>query len=287
MLGGEQTCDRVDTCDLESLLASERRKHSWEPTGEHRLPGAGRPDEQEVVGAGCCNLERTTGPFLAPDLRQVRSRAACESLLRQWVERRRLDLSAEVGNGLGECPDRHGLDACKRGFWSRLRRAHDPAESGSASTLGDGERARDRPDAPVEGELPDRGMFGESLGRELARGREHGEGDGEIEARSLLAQRGGCEVDRDPSIEGPLERSGHDTAPYPVLCLLAGPICKPDDREPRNAGLQVRLDLHAPGLEADERVGDCPSEHARHGRHWSAPEGHAPVPIELRNRYGV
>jgi hypothetical protein len=38
-----------------------------------------------------------------------------------------------------------------------------------------------------------------------------------------------------------------------------------DDREPRDAELDVRLDLHPPSVEADERMGDRACEHAFYG----------------------
>jgi hypothetical protein len=46
-----------------------------------------------------------------------------------------------------------------------------------------------------------------------------------------------------------------------VLCLLAGSVGEADDREPRNAVLEVRLHLDAAWIEADERVRDGACEH--------------------------
>jgi len=47
-----------------------------------------------------------------------------------------------------------------------------------------------------------------------------------------------------------------------VLRLLAGPVREPDNREPGNPTLQVRLHLDTPGFETDERVGESASDHA-------------------------
>ena len=46
-----------------------------------------------------------------------------------------------------------------------------------------------------------------------------------------------------------------------MLRLLARPVGEPDDREPRDARLQVGLDLDLPRLEADEGVRERASEH--------------------------
>ena len=72
-----------------------------------------------------------------------------------------------------------------------------------------------------------------------------------------------------------------------MLRLLARPVGQPHDREPRNAGLEMRLDLDAARLEAYKRLGDGTCEHSCHRRHRGARKGHAPVPSSLRNVYGV
>ena len=61
--------------------------------------------------------------------------------------------------------------------------------------------------------------------------------------------------------------SGHSScadpiaAPDPVLRLRTGSIGEPDDREAGHAAVDVRLDLDAARLEADERVCDGAREH--------------------------
>ena len=182
-------------------------------------------------------------------------------------KRRSVDLAAEVRDDLGEMPHGHRLDAGERRLGRRLRRADDVRQPGSPGSLRDGERPRDRPDPPVERELADRRVLGEPLGRELPRRAEDRERDRQVEARALLAQRGGREIDGDPAVDRPLERGGDDAAADAVLRLLARAVGEPDDREPGDARLQVRLDLDLPRLEADERVRERASEHPRHGRH--------------------
>ena len=50
-------------------------------------------------------------------------------------------------------------------------------------------------------------------------------------------------------------------AAHRLLSLLAGAVRQTDDRERGESVLQVRLDLHAPGVETDQRMSDRPCEH--------------------------
>jgi hypothetical protein len=56
--GGVQAGDAVDPGHLDRLGARHRRQDRGHPAREHRLAGAGRPLEQEVVPAGGGDLER-------------------------------------------------------------------------------------------------------------------------------------------------------------------------------------------------------------------------------------
>src|SRR5436190_9143200 len=46
---GQKSCDTPDRRDFESFVHGERRKNTRQTPSEHRLAGAGRPDEQHVV----------------------------------------------------------------------------------------------------------------------------------------------------------------------------------------------------------------------------------------------
>ena len=48
--------------------------------------------------------------------------------------------------------------------------------------------------------------------------------------------------------------------------LLAGTVCKPDDREAGYAAIEVGLDLDSTGVEADERMRDSAREHPTQAR---------------------
>ena len=66
-------------------------------------------------------------------------------------------------------------------------------------------------------------------------------------------------------LSGHSSDGGDDAAADAVLRLLAGAVGEPDDREARNARLEVRLDLDLARLEPDERMGDRAREHDTHG----------------------
>jgi len=58
-----------------------------------------------------------------------------------------------------------------------------------------------------------------------------------------------------------------------MLGLLAGAIREPDDREPGDTGLEMRLDLDLPWLETDESMSDRACEHSSDGRREGATQG--------------
>ena len=103
-------------------------------------------------------------------------------------------------------------------------------------------------------------MAVQPLRGELTRRGEHGERDRQVEAGALLAQLGRREVDRQPA-KGELELGGRDPAPDALLRLLARAVGETDDRERRDAVLDVRLHLDALWLEPDECMRDRACEH--------------------------
>ena len=66
--------------------------------------------------------------------------------------------------------------------------------------------------------------------------------------------------------------SGHSSSAEPMplrtrcFASCTGAVGEADDRERGQAAVEVRLDLDAARLEADERVGDGAREHARRVR---------------------
>ena len=179
-------------------LVREQRQDPGQPAGEHRLAGARRPREQQVVPARGRELERAPGALLTADVDEVGRRQVADVA----VPARRLGaasrLAAQVGDRLGEMPHRNRLDAGQRHLGARLGRA-DRARRGRRGARPRRRRARRRPAAAgrrAPARRRPRGRRG--AGRELPRRREHRERDREVEAGALLAQAGGREVDGDP-----------------------------------------------------------------------------------------
>ena len=154
----------------------------------------------------------------------------------------------------------------ERRLGRRLGSADESGQPVPARSLGDGDRARNGTHATVERELADAAVLEQPLRRELIRAGEQRERDRQVEARSLLAQRRRREVDRDPVAAGPRQHRVDDAAVHAVLRLLAGAVGEPDDRERRQIGRdEVRLDLDAARLEADDGRGEGSREHTSDG----------------------
>ena len=208
------------------------------------------------------DLERSPRPLLSTQVGEIRSRAVLDRSLVDRLERRRVDPSTEVLDGLVEVSHRYRLDTRERGLRRRLGGTHEPRQTCSERALGDRERPRDGTNPAVQRELAHGCVLRKPFGWKLPRGPEYGQRDREVEPRSFLAERGGRKVDRDPTIERPLQRSGDDAASDAMLGLLARAVREPDDGERRHPRLQVRLDLDLAWFEPDESMSHRPREHA-------------------------
>ena len=160
---------------------------------------------------------------------------------------------------------RYGLDPGQRRLGRGLAGAEEAWKPCPPGRLGSDDRARNRAEPPVQRQLADRGVLGERLRRDLARGGEHGQRDRQVVARALLAQPGRREVDRDAP-KRPLELRARDSGSDSLLGLLTGLVRQPDDREGRYAALEVGLDLDRPRVETDEGMGDGARKHCFEAR---------------------
>ena len=155
----EQSDDRVDAGHLESLLPCERWKDSRQAPSEHRLSGAGRTREQQVVRACSGDFQSPASSFLTAHVRQVRTRRSFEHVVRQRLEGRRVDLAAEVRDDLGQVTNGNRLDARECRLRCRFGGADQSAQPRAASSFGNRERAGHGPNSPVERELAYRRML--------------------------------------------------------------------------------------------------------------------------------
>src|SRR6187431_1971514 len=79
----QESSDRMDPCHLERLLPRQPGQDPRKAAREHRLPGAGRSREKDVVPAGGRDLESAPCALLATHVGEVRPTPVAEVVLGQ------------------------------------------------------------------------------------------------------------------------------------------------------------------------------------------------------------
>ena len=253
--------DGVDPRDLERRVGAERRQDPGQPPREHRLARARRPGEQQVVPAGGGDLERAPRPLLAAHVGEVRhARAALPPAGRHGSGGSQL--AAEVRDGLGEVarPARASTPAsAASGADSGGHRSSSipsrRAPSATARTPPTGRRRPSSASSPTAAcrRSSDCGIWREAARRASAIGRS--------KPGALLAQPRGCEVDGDAAARAVELRRGDAAADARARLLRRRGRRGRRSRTPARPSRDVRLDLDAARLEADERMRDRPCEH--------------------------
>ncbi len=260
--------ERPDAADLQRGLLVEVGQEAGEPLGEHRLPRAGRAEQEHVVPARGRDHERLHGLLVADHvaqagLRRLRApdrprRSAPRGRGRTGVGllRLRLELGAVVDRRIPQ--PRHGDDP-HVGHEGRLVRVaarhHDPA--GARSTRGEhrGQDAVRRTQPPVEAELAEVHGAGHRLGRHRPTRREDREGYREVEAGAVLRQDGRREVDGDPA-DGELASRVACRGADPLAGLAERGVRQADEHEPGELARDVGLDVDERSVQAGERDGE-------------------------------
>src|SRR5581483_6524733 len=121
------------------------------------LAGARRPAEQDVVTAGCCELERPPGPLLPADVGEIRRYSRAVPVRRDRLLWLQLELATQVGSRLCEVPDRNRGNAGERRLARGIRRTEESFRAEPPGALGDCENAAHAPQPAVERELPEGG----------------------------------------------------------------------------------------------------------------------------------
>ncbi len=259
VLGRQQAGDRVDARHFERGLRIERRKDPGQPPREHRLPRARRAREQQVVASSGGDLERAARSLLPAHVCEVGNRDRLAPL--RGCDRFRLELAAEIADRLRQMAHRNRLDAGKRGLRRRLRRTEQPLDAHPFRALGYGKDAAHATEAAVERELADGGVPAQRFMRHLRRSGKHRERYRQVVAGALLPQTSRSEVHGDAAARK-LELRRRNATAHALSRLSARTVGQPDDRERRSAAMDMRLNLDAARLEADERVRDRACEHA-------------------------
>ncbi len=263
----------------ERLLAVARaRRPSGSASPRAPRPGraaAGCPAAGARASSSPCRAARRAGGCVRPRRRsRARAeRAPARARRRDPAPRRRRRRRRSGGSGSSSSSPRRYATAsarCRIGIAAtpasaasarRVGRAEQALDAEATCALGNREDAADPPQAAVERELPDRGGAVERAPRQLSRRRQHRQRDRQVEARPLLAQLRGREVDGDPAGREAQLRGG-DARANALPRLLAGTVGEADDGEARDAVANVRLHVDPARLEADERMRDRACKHA-------------------------
>jgi hypothetical protein len=267
----------VNLRQLQRGLEFERRQDGRQSLDEHRLAGAGRADEQDIMRACARHFERALDGVLAAHLPEVNVVVAVgrEQLLLVHADgtgaracvraqsRDHLDRAAQGRDGVD-------LDAADDRRLSRVLFREDEARDARvARAQRDGERAAYGSHATVERKLADREHVGQALGlSEVAACAEYAERNGEVEARSLFAHVGGREVDG-RLVEGEEECAVVDGGADALARLSHGEVGQADDGDGRGRvclaarRAKVNLDVHEVCVYAVDCGGLRAEEHGR------------------------
>ena len=184
---------------LERFVEGQRRQNSRQPPRHHRLAGARRTDEQQVVSAGRGDLERAARQELAAHIGEI-GRAARRCTQRRWATGRaaraagivqRLDRVGERRDGV-DVQARHD-----RGFAGVRRREQNRREAFALRRRGDRQHAARRMDRPVERQLAEQDAVGDFAPLDDALRREDAERDRQIERGAGLPHVGRRQIHRD------------------------------------------------------------------------------------------
>ena len=216
------------------------------------LPAPLGPIEHQVVAAGGGHLEGVLGVGHALDVDEVelvepRLAAPAEQAAR---ERPATGGASGTGSSLScaetwaseRIPNTHDAGHHRRLAHLRLGHEHltDPVARGGQHHR---QHARHRAQSARQGQLAHEQRLAQQVGLDLAVGRQHGHGDGQVEVGAALGQVGRREQDRDPLGARPLQPAVDHGHPAPLARLVDGDVGAADHRRADHAARDVGLDL--------------------------------------------
>ena len=250
-----------DPRDLERLDRRQRRQDRGQAGRRQRLPGPRRPDDQQAVPAGSGDLQRVAEVALPSQVGEVGSAEGRAHPQRQRRGSLGDRLTARELGELAEALDRDHLDAVdQRRLGAVGGGDDDQVLAGLAGGLGHRQRAMDRADRAVEGELADHRHPSLLRPADLAGGGQERRRHRQVEAGPGLADAGGCEVGDDPP-QRELEPAVRDRRPHTLAGLPHGGVRQPHHGECGQAAPDVDLDPDRPGRDPVEGEGPRGGEH--------------------------
>ena len=173
-VGQRQAGGGVDAGGGHGVVALEGRQQARKAAGEHGLPRAGRPREQDVVAAGRRHLDGDPAHLLAADVGQVG--AVARSGSGRLRERRPGRLALQALHQLGQRRRRPHLVAPDEGGLVGALAGHDDRAGGEG--VDEGDHPWHAPHRPVEAQLAQEGHAFDCFGGQVARRDEEPDGDG-------------------------------------------------------------------------------------------------------------
>ena len=256
-----------DPRHLERLLGRQRRQDRGQAAGGERLAGPRRADHQQAVPAGRGDLERVAQVALAAQVGEVGAVAV-------GVEQR-----AAAARGAPASTPRPPERAAARG--SRAAITSMPSASAASGPFSAGTTIASAPSSraasaiasapetgrtePSSASSPTIASRGSASQLELARGDQQRGRDRQVHPRPRLAQAGRRQVGDDPP-QRELEAAVGHRRPHPLARLPHRGVGQADDREGREAAVDVDLDPDRAGGDAVEGEGSGGGEHGSHAR---------------------
>ena len=239
----------VDLRGLEGLLPGHIRQDGGQPPGQHGLAGAGGAHQQHIVSAGGGDLQRTLHVLLSHDLGEVRHGQRLAGGLPP-LRRRDERLAPEMRQQLGDIFHRiHGDTVGQRGLGGVPGRDIELADAAPGGAQGHGQHPRHRAQGAGEAQLPQKGGVLRQ-GRQLLRGRQQPQQDGQIVDRPLLPLVRRSQIHRNAA-DGEPGAAGLDRRPDPLTGFPHGGIRQAHHVEGREPSRQEALHRHL--ISADAR----------------------------------
>jgi hypothetical protein len=248
----------VDLGGLDRLLEGHRRQNRGQPLGEHRLARAGRPDHQDVVTAGCRDLERALGLLLSFDLAEIDVVNVGVAERRGEINRNRLERTQalEEFESLAQALDSEHRRALSyhgslRGIFAR---EHHALEFGRSREQRGRQRTLDPLDTAVEREFTENQVATQALAiLEHVLRSKNSKRQRQIECRALFARICRREVDSHLTrweIEAGIFQRRLD----PIERLLDRALGQADETMRRYSGADVDFDFDRKRVNPNQRA---------------------------------
>ena len=249
MAQGRQADHGLNRRHFQRFLLAQWRQQAGQAAGEQGLAGAGRPAEQQVVGARCRNQQRALGSQLALNFAQVRVWLVQVQQAIGLVGFNRL-VPVQVRHDLQQVIHRNHLQARRQARFLGIRPGHYDGAPGLARRQCRWQYTLHRAHLAGQRQFAQAFHFIEHQRRHLHTGGQDAQGYRQIKTPAVLGQVGGREVEGDAPGRV-LQSAIEDGAAYAVLAFLDGGFGQAHQGERRQAIGHMHFDGDRRGFDAD------------------------------------